>query len=202
MSRLDVVVAVLAAGASRRLGRPKQLLRVAGEPQLRRQCRCALDAAVGDVVVILGSNADQHRRVISDLPVDVCVNEEWTEGLAATLRRAIGAAQQRRAALLVLPCDQYRIVPEDLRALSERWRLVPAKACVSRAGCYAGPPAILPIEYHHDVLRLRGDVGARSILFASERPPAELVNPRAAFDLDSPEDATIAESWNDGGRRE
>jgi len=197
MPQLDVVVAVLAAGTSRRLGRPKQLLHVAGEPQLRRQCRCALDAAVGDVVVILGSNADQHRRVISDLPVDVCINEEWTEGLAATLRRAIGAAQQRRAALLVLPCDQYRIIPEDLCALSEMWRQMPSTACLSRAEGYAGPPAILPLEYHNHVLRLRGDVGARAILFASERPPAEIINPRAMFDLDSPEDATIAEAWNE-----
>ncbi len=80
----DLVVAVLAAGASRRLGRAKQLVPVAGEPLLRRQCRCALDARIGEVVAILGCDDAQHREVIVDLPVEVRVNDEWREGLAAT----------------------------------------------------------------------------------------------------------------------
>src|SRR5216684_1139625 len=80
----DLVVAVLAAGASRRLGRAKQLVPIGGEPLLRRQCRCALSARVGEVLAILGCDEAQHREVIVDLPVDVRVNDEWEEGLAAT----------------------------------------------------------------------------------------------------------------------
>ena len=166
----DLVVAVLAAGASRRLGRAKQLVPIGGEPLLRRQCRCALNARVGEVVAILGCDAAQHREVIADLPVDVRVNDEWEEGLAATLRSAVRAAKERQAALLVLPCDQYRIVPDDLRALYEHWRWAPSIACVSRWGRYAGPPAILPIHYYDDVLRLRGDIGARSLLYDRPSP--------------------------------
>ena len=157
----DLVVAVLAAGASRRLGRAKQLVPIGGEPLLRRQCRCALSARVGEVLAILGCDEAQHREVIVDLPVDVRVNDEWEEGLSATLRSAVRAAKERQAALLVLPCDQYRIIPDDLRTLYNHWRWTPNIACVSRWGRYAGPPAILPIHYHDHVLRLRGDIGAR-----------------------------------------
>ena len=196
MSRPDLVVAVLAAGASRRLGRSKQLVSLAGEPLLRRQCRCALTADVGEVVVILGCNAERHAAVICDLPVCVRVNDEWPEGLAATLRCAVRSARARNAALLVLPCDQYRIVPDDLRALAETWRARPSAACVSRDGGYAGPPAILPVAYHDQVLRLRGDVGARALLFQPGRPrPVEVVNPRATFDLDNRDAASVAEAW-------
>jgi len=192
----DLVVTVLAAGASRRLGRPKQLVPIGGEPLLRRQCRCALKAQVGDVVVILGCDEAQHREVIADLPVSVRLNDEWEEGLAATLRSAVQVAKERRAALLVVACDQYRIIPDDLRALYTRWRWAPCVAYVSRWGCYAGPPAILPIHYFDDVLRLRGDVGARSLLYHSQRAcPDEITNPRAAFDLDSPEEMRIAHEW-------
>src|SRR5882724_483722 len=150
----DLVVAVLAAGASRRLGRAKQLVPIGGEPLLRRQCLCALSAQVGEVVAILGRDEAEHREVIIDLPVGVRVNDEWEEGLAATLRSAVRVAQERRAALLVLPCDQYRIIPEDLRTLYDHWRWAPCIPCASRWGHYAGPPAILPIHYHDDVLRL------------------------------------------------
>jgi molybdenum cofactor cytidylyltransferase len=192
----ELVVAVLAAGASRRLGCAKQLVPIGGEPMLRRQCRCALSARVGAVVAILGRDAAQHRDVIADLPVDVRVNDEWAEGLAATLRTAVRAANARQSALLVLPCDQYRITPGDLRTLYNHWRWAPSIACVSRWGRYAGPPAILPIHYHDDVLRLRGDIGARSLLYDLRRPcPDEIPNPRAAFDLDSPEEMRIAREW-------
>ena len=191
------MVAILAGGASRRLGRPKQLVPVDGEPLLRRQCRCALAAAVGDVVVVLGCHADEHRRLISDLPVSVHANGRWREGLAASLRCAVRAARSRSAALLVLPCDQYRITRDDLRMLSDAWRREPQRAYVSRDGNYVGPPAIVPVGYHRDLMRLRGDVGARSVLLRRDwLPPIELVNPRAGFDLDSPEDAMRADEWN------
>jgi CTP:molybdopterin cytidylyltransferase MocA len=73
---------------------------------------------------------------------------------------------------------------------------MPSIACVSRWGRYAGPPAILPIHYHDHVLRLRGDIGARSLLYDRHRPsPDEILNPRAAFDLDSPEEMRIAKEW-------
>jgi CTP:molybdopterin cytidylyltransferase MocA len=193
----DLVVAVLAAGASRRLGRAKQLVPIGGEPLLRRQCRCALSARVGKVMAILGCDEARHREVIVDLPVDVRVNDEWEEGLAATLRSAVRAAKQRQSALLVLPCDQYRIVPADLRTLYEHWRWAPSIACVSHWGRYAGPPAILPIHYYDDVLRLRGDIGARSLLYDVHRPrPDEIPNPRAVYDLDSKEGLRIAERWS------
>src|SRR5216683_1322200 len=130
----DLLVVILAAGASRRLGRAKQLVSIGGETLLRRQCRCALDADVGPVLVVLGHDADRHKRVVADLPLDVRVNDEWQEGIAATLRLAVGVAIIRRAALLVLPCDQYRIAPNDLRTLRDTWRLAPTVACVCRDG--------------------------------------------------------------------
>jgi molybdenum cofactor cytidylyltransferase len=192
----DLVVAVLAAGASRRLGQPKQLVALDGEPLLRRQCRCALMAGVGNVTAILGCNADQHRLVIQDLPVEVRVSGHWAQGLAATLRCAVRAARLREAALLVLPCDLYRVTPDDLRALCDRWSRSPSRACVSSAGGYTGPPAILPVPYHERILSLRGDIGARALLFQPPwAGPEEVVNPRAPFDLDCADDLREAAAW-------
>jgi CTP:molybdopterin cytidylyltransferase MocA len=189
----ELLVVILAAGASRRLGSAKQLVSVDGEPLLRRQCLCALDARVGQVLVVLGCDADRLRQVVADLPVDVRVNDEWQEGMASTLRRAVGAASERRAASLLLPCDQYRITSCDLRALRDAWRRSPSGACVSRWDDCVGPPAILPFECYGEVLELRGDTGARGVLYHPARPrPLEVVNARAAYDLDCMEDVAIA----------
>jgi molybdenum cofactor cytidylyltransferase len=196
VSAPDLVVAVLAAGGSSRLGQAKQLVRLRGVPVVRRQCLCALAAGVGDVVVVLGSDQQRHRAVLTDLELEVIVNEEWAEGLASTLRCAVRAAQRRRAALLVLPCDQYRIVLDDLRTLHSRWRAAPSNPCVSVWDDYVGPPAILPLEFFERVLQLRGDVGARSLLSGpAAATTGRMANPRAPFDLDAPADLTLAQAW-------
>ena len=191
---------MLAAGASRRLGRAKQLVAIGGVPLVRRQCLCALRADVGPVVVILGSGIERDRAAVADLRIDVRFNAEWAEGVAATLRCAVRAAQERQAALLILPCDQYRIITGDLLELADRWRLAPSTAHVSRWCAYTGPPAILPVEYHPQVLELHGDTGARRLLYGDRHCyPVEIDNPRAVFDVDTPADVTAAEAWMAAG---
>jgi molybdenum cofactor cytidylyltransferase len=205
LSRCDVVLAILAADASRRLGTAKQLVPIGGEALLRRQCRSALAADIGPAVVILGCDAAQHARVIADLPIEVVVNNQWTEGMAASLRCAVDVATDRQAACLILPCDQYRITSSDLQELAAMWRQTPGLACVSRWAGYSGPPAILPMAYYDGIQRLRGNIGARGLLQDSRRPkPQEIANERAIYDLDSPEDVPIAQQWAEvqdaGGR--
>jgi CTP:molybdopterin cytidylyltransferase MocA len=179
-------MAVLAAGASRRLGTSKQLLRIQGEPVLRRQCRVALASDVGAVAVVVGCYAAECAKVIADLAADVRVNNEWSEGMASSLRLAVTIARERETdGLLVLPCDQYRIIPDDLRALHDAWRQSGGAPCVSRYHNQTGPPAIIPADCYSGVEHLRGDTGARAVLFDPRRaPPVEVDNPRAGFDID------------------
>jgi molybdenum cofactor cytidylyltransferase len=195
MPENTLLVAILAAGASRRLGVAKQLVAIDGIPLARRQCLVALAASIGPVAIIVGSRAADLTPVVADLPVDVCVNPHWQEGMAASLRRAVRAAlRHRAAALLVLACDQYRITPDDLRRLCTAWLGSGKGACVSRAGRHLGPPAIIPADRFDSVLELRGDVGARAVLFDSRRSrPLEVHNPRARFDVDYPHDVTRAQ---------
>jgi molybdopterin-guanine dinucleotide biosynthesis protein A len=123
----DLLVVILAAGASRRLGRSKQLVSIGGELLLRRQCRCALDAGVGPVLVVLGHDADRHKRVVADLQLDVRVNDEWQEGIAATLRLAVADA---RSAAPPYISQNATIVGRDMRVLrkgSAKWTCIPSQ---------------------------------------------------------------------------
>jgi molybdenum cofactor cytidylyltransferase len=189
-----LMVVVLAAGASRRLRTPKQLVVVDGEPLVRSRCRIALDADVGPVAAVIGAHAAAVASVLSGLPLEVCMNAEWEEGQSASLRRAVLAARYHgAAALLVLACDQYRLTAGDLCELSSAWRKAGGSACASATDGYIGPPAVLPSACFADVLRLRGDMGARRILFQPDRLlPVLVENPRAIFDLDVPADLDVA----------
>src|SRR5436190_14165465 len=75
------LIAILAAGASRRLGQPKQLVAIGDEPLLRRQCRVALESRIGPVTIILGCRADQCATALAGLAVAVRRNDQWDEGI-------------------------------------------------------------------------------------------------------------------------
>src|SRR4051794_599447 len=103
----ELLVAVLAAGASRRLGRPKQLVELDGQPLVRRQCRTAVEAAIGPIVVVLGCHHDQIAPMLSDLGLSLVTNDEWEEGMAASVRAVTRVAMAAgAAAVLLFHCDQ------------------------------------------------------------------------------------------------
>jgi molybdenum cofactor cytidylyltransferase len=184
-----LLLAVLAAGASRRLGQPKQLVALGGEPLLRRQCRIALEAQVGPVAVILGCQATECAATIVDLPVVRHINQRWTEGLGASIRRAAGAAVAADATgLLLLHVDQCRLTAADLRSLHAAWiGSHGASACVAMHGDVFGPPVIFPSSCFAELLKLDGDAGARRVL--STLPANALrrvIVPNAIHDLDVP----------------
>jgi CTP:molybdopterin cytidylyltransferase MocA len=191
----DLLVAILAAGASRRLGQPKQLMLLDGETLLRRQCRIALEANIGPVVVILGCHADRCAESVAGLPLSIRLNEHWTEGLAASIRMATSVAIETNSrGLLILHADQYRLTAEDLQNLHVVWAgSGGVRACRASHRDYFGPPVILPSGSFRDVLKLKGDQGARPVL--ASFPPDLLIDvpmPSAVYDLDLPEQISTA----------
>ncbi len=88
---------VLAAGASTRLGRPKQLVRLNNEALLCRTVRIALEAGCSPVIVVLGACAQPCREALATLPsglakhLRVVENPRWAEGMSTTLRAGLAA---------------------------------------------------------------------------------------------------------------
>ncbi|MEI6051730.1 MAG: NTP transferase domain-containing protein, partial [Opitutaceae bacterium] len=80
---------ILAAGASSRLGSPKQLLLLDGQPLVTRAAQAALTAGAWPVVVVLGAHAEKIRPALARLPVIVVENAAWPEGMAASIRTGI-----------------------------------------------------------------------------------------------------------------
>jgi molybdenum cofactor cytidylyltransferase len=197
-----LLLAVLAAGASQRLGQPKQLVVLDGEPLLRRQCRVALEADIGPVAVILGCRATDCAATIADLPIARHINQSWSDGLGMSIRRAADAAVAIDASgLLLLHVDQYRLTAADLRSLHAAWiESQGSIACVAVHGADFGPPVIFPRRCFADLLQLDGDSGARRVLAAL--PADELqrvVIPNAIHDLDLPAELAAAVALDRSG---
>lgn len=183
---MNLSALVLAAGASRRLGRPKQLLKLNGESLAHRAARLALEAGYLPVRVVLGAVDAELRMALQDLPVCLLENPDWAEGLATSLRRGVAEWGEQEAGLLVLACDQPALDVAILSDLARAFRIDPDRPVACAYGGGLGLPAVLPRRLAPELLQLRGDRGAKPLLI---REKAQTVDfPRGLLDLDTPED--------------
>ncbi|HEY4382234.1 MAG TPA: nucleotidyltransferase family protein [Acidobacteriaceae bacterium] len=153
---------LLAAGASTRLGEPKQLAMLGSETLLERSVRVAREAGFVPVVVVLGAAAEQIRERCDFGGAAVVVNEAWEEGMASSIRAGLRAVPAAVVGALVMTCDQPAVTAEHLRAL--------ASAGEVTASTYAGRrgvPAYFPAALFRELVELRGDAGARELLLAA-----------------------------------
>jgi molybdenum cofactor cytidylyltransferase len=189
---MPVAAIILAAGASRRLGQPKQLLEIGGEALIARVIRLAGEAGASPVIAVLGANRDAVRAAIAQTDARCVVNEKWEQGIAGSIHAgldALDAYSGEASGALILTCDQPRLTAEHLRDLLDVFAKRNDEAMVaSRYAEALGVPAIFPREAFADLRRLEGDRGARVLLM---HPPMEMIAIDFAsgeVDIDTPED--------------
>ena len=178
-------VVVLAAGASRRLGRSKQLLCIDGETLVRRAARLALATAPAAAVLVVGADADAVFAAAADLPLRRVDCIDWQRGMGASLHAGLAALPGECAGALVVLCDQPALDARHLAALVAAWRANPAAAAASSYGGRAGVPALLPRSWFGELRHAR-DHGARALLARRAEQVALIVNDALAFDIDTP----------------
>ncbi|HMG84250.1 MAG TPA: nucleotidyltransferase family protein [Terracidiphilus sp.] len=189
--RIPVVAIIVAAGASSRLGQPKQLLPVDGEPLLQRAVRCALEAGAGPVLVVLGAYRERIEKAVELGATTVVANAEWEEGMASSIRAGVRAVDEGAgvAGVLLMTCDQPRITAKHLLQMLEEFDAHEGTMPIaSTYGGVRGTPAIFPRAMFADLLALRGDRGARGLLAKTSLPIVEIPLEGGEVDIDRPED--------------
>lgn len=194
---------ILAAGASRRLGRPKQLVPYGDGPLLAKVVASVRSWPVDLVVVVLGAHADEILDAVEFGDAVVLLNEEWEEGMASSLRVGLDFLTRHphvEKAFVVLG-DQPEIptdVPHALLAAAEesdRPALVPVYRWER------GNPVLFRRRLWDRLMALEGDVGAAGLLKAHTDWVHEVrVDHRAPGDLDTEDDVTDLTAGR-GGRR-
>ena len=188
-----IAAIVLAAGASTRLGKPKQLIDIDGESLLRRTVRLARESGCAPVFVVLGSEAERMRSEIENLAATPLINDGWSAGMGSSLRRgmeAVCAMDPQPYAVLVLVCDQPKLAVEHLRRLTVGQRTAGGGIAASAYAGRMGVPVIFGREFYPELLELQGDRGAREVI----RRHAEAVRavPWAEGELDVDEPGDLA----------
>jgi molybdenum cofactor cytidylyltransferase len=188
---MRVAAVVLAAGGSIRFGKPKQLAIFQGEPLVRRIVTAAKDAGCAPVVVVVGAGAAQITPVLTGLPVSIIQHPNWSNGLGSSIAIGVKHAAVIAAdldAVILLSCDQPFVNAATLRQLIQL-HLEDGKPIVGSA--YAGTlgiPALFDRSCFADLLELRGDSGAKKIIFHRRHDVAPFNFPAGEIDIDTTAD--------------
>lgn len=182
---------ILAAGASTRMGEPKQLLSLDGKPLVVRAAEIALAASAWPVVVVLGAHAEKIRPTLARLPVLIAENPAWPEGMAASIRVGITTLQQFSRTLdaaLIALCDQPAFTSAVIGQLLAAQRFTGRTIVAARYSGRHGAPALLLRDHFPALTALTGESGARDLLNDPSGQVTSVELPALAQDLDTPAD--------------
>ncbi|MDH3226403.1 MAG: nucleotidyltransferase family protein [Thermoleophilia bacterium] len=182
-------IVILGAGASRRMGAPKLLLPLRGKPVLQHVIDAATQVQPEELVVVVGREAAAHRATISAPSGALIVeNPEFAAGQAGSLRAGIAALKHVDVAIVLLG-DQPEMRASAVQRIAEAAETSPAPIVRARYSDGFGHPIALRREIWPQVMELRGDQGARTLMSAENiaevtiegRSPADL-DTRAAYE--------------------
>lgn len=161
---------VLAAGSSRRLGHPKQLLPYRGTTLLGwAVAQAEASLALDDVLVVLGHASDDILPTLERTRARVVVATEFSEGCAASYRTGLAAADPRSDGVMILLGDQPGVDAEAMERVAAEWRAGSADIVVADYQGTLGHPLIFGSRLFPELAALHGDKAAWKLL---DRHPA------------------------------
>jgi molybdenum cofactor cytidylyltransferase len=192
----NIAGVILAAGLSKRMGRPKQGLPLAGKPILRHVIEAAEASRLRETVVVLGAGADEIAALVQDglsRSTRFVVNEEYRSGQASSLQAGLQALAQEVEAAAVLVGDQPGIssglIDRVIEAFVDSGRPIARPVFAEGGSAVPGHPVILARSVWPAVLRLKGDEGARQLIRARPEDVFEVaIAGPAPADVDTEED--------------
>jgi molybdenum cofactor cytidylyltransferase len=179
---------ILGAGASQRLGPPKQLLPFRDTTMLGWVVKQAERAsALDELIVVLGRAADEVRAQVDLGGARVVENPVFTEGCSSSYRAGLAALNPQSQAIMIILGDQPGILPEVIDRLAEEWRRENAVIALCSYDGRKGHPMIFAQPLFEQLKGLHGDKAAWKLVDANA-PLVQEVN----FNLPFPDDINTA----------
>ena len=188
---MSLAAIVLAAGSSSRMGRPKQVLPVAGKSLVRRAAEAAVESSAATTVVVTGAAHELVEQELHDLPLRLVHNPAYEQGMSTSLRTGLEVVAPDRdvQAVVVLLADQPFVDASIVDALIDCYEQGQPRVVRPRYGGQPGNPVLWDRSLFDALAAQTGDQGGRSLLqqHADEIAWVDLPDARLQFDVDTPE---------------
>lgn len=182
---------ILAAGASTRMGRPKQLLPYGNYSFLSHTAAVAVASDCCSIGVVLGAHAEQIRHEVSHLPVQIVRNLQWADGMSTSIQAGITALSTRpqklEAAILML-CDQPFVTVQLINQLIQTYQMTGKLIVASEYAETLGVPVLFSSSLFPELMALGGNDGAKQVIQQHRHQASAIPFPDGAIDIDTPKD--------------
>lgn len=188
MNQHQVPLILLAAGESRRMGTPKQLLTYKGNSLIRHAATIAIASQCNPIVVVLGANSDRIFPQIKDLPVNIAENSTWKQGMSTSIATGINTLLEMKLdfeAVVIALADQPLITARVYDRLVKSYYQNKVLAVASNYSDTIGVPALFARPLIYDLLKMKQKGGAKQLLNKHSDRVFNLDLPEAAIDIDT-----------------
>jgi molybdenum cofactor cytidylyltransferase len=189
--KLNSAIIILAAGSSSRMGQSKQLLEIDDTSLLRKTVLTALACGVQNNYVVLGANAEAHKTTITDLAIQIVINDEWSNGMGSSLKKGLNAATtalHSLAGVIILVCDQPMLTCQHLNNILEKCIASKKGIVASNYKRTTGVPAFFSRQFFEKLNTLDDQHGAKKIIEKYPEAVESVDFPGGEIDLDKIED--------------
>lgn len=148
---MQVAAVLLAAGRSKRMGTPKQLLPL-GNKTVIRHCTETLGASgIEDLVVVIGAQYEECVEALKGTPARFCRNEAVDSQMADSMRIALRSLDDACSGVLVCLADHPLVKADTYRAIINHHRRDPGKIIIPAFQGRRGHPSLFPLELISDL---------------------------------------------------
>ncbi len=183
---MNPTIIILAAGASSRLGKAKQLLVYKNKTLLRHTIDEA-EKAKAQIIVVLGANEMDIKKELADAKIDVVYNNNWQQGMATSINAGLKKALENNPELancIICVCDQPYVSADLFKQLMDKKEETGKKIIASAYAGTLGTPVLFDKTYFEDLLQLQGDEGAKKIVKNSSEDIASVDFEMGRIDID------------------
>lgn len=188
---MNIGAIILAAGSSERMGRPKQLIPFRGQALILHSIHAALNSMAAPVLVVIGSNHPEIRKLYSELPVQSVINENWESGMGSSIKAGIKRLQEfdpETEGAIIMAADQPLITGDHINEFCRLLNKYDERIICARYNNILGIPTLFEVSLFQEILQIDNNHGAKGIIRDRHNDVRPVDLPVAAVDMDKPED--------------
>lgn len=184
----ELAIILLAAGSSSRMGQSKQLLLVDTDPLLLRSVKTAVNSSANNVIVVLGAEAEKHKSIIENQPVQIVNNNHWQTGMGSSIKGGLNhllKLKPNTSAVIISVCDQPLLHADHFNELIETYNRSKKNIIASYYSNSPGVPALFDKKLFNELLQIPDDQGAKKLFHKHQESLLTIDFPDGKIDLDT-----------------
>jgi molybdenum cofactor cytidylyltransferase len=188
--RPAISAVILAAGESKRMGKPKLLLPYGDKTIIEAVIQKVMQSEAGKIIVVLGAGKDKLRELIGKYPVAIAENNEYQSGMLSSIQCGLRAVPIDADAVMILLGDQPMINGIIIDQLADTLQHTEKGIIIAVHKGKRGHPILIKTKYRKEIEQLGPENSMHDFTrkFASDIQEVETETTDVLRDIDTPED--------------